>query len=574
MIKLNPKHYLCLLKRRAYTTLSYIHNPGTEPLRPLTIGKLLERTAQKYGDRSAIISPSQNQSFTFEEVLQRADRLAAALYGLGLQKGDRVGIWAQNISEWYITHMGVARGGFVLVNINPAYQLQELQSCINAVGVKALVCMSKTRNHDYYSNLTQISPEIATCSPGKLTCAAMPSLSSIIMTGEDSSNQRGTFCFNDVLNLASENAVREISKIQSYIDPDDLGHLQFTSGTTGTPKSPMESHFQIVNNAYFIGKRNELDQKHHVVCLMAPFFHGIGTVITLVSALNHAASLVIPSSGYDPDRALDAIRDEKCTVIIGTPTMYVDLVNRQKSRTESINPEIAVTGGACCSPHLFKEMKEVLNLKKVKSVYGLTEVTAVAFQSLYDDNEHQSTSTVGYVGDHLEVKVIDAEGRIVPRGTPGELCIRGYSTTLGYWKDEEKTKALVGADKWLRTGDQFVIDDNGYGRVVGRLKEMIIRGGENIFPAEIEDYLNTHPSVLETHVVGIPHERLGEEVCACVRIKPNESFTLDEVKSYCKGNIAHFKIPSKLRIVKAFPKTISGKIQKYKLVESICKEIQ
>ncbi|CAG9771986.1 unnamed protein product [Ceutorhynchus assimilis] len=568
MWRRNLEIFKCLVKFRNY---SYLHNPGSEPLRSLTIGKLLEESAQKYGERTALVSRSQNKRFTYQEALDQADRLAAGFRTLGLNMGDRIGIWAPNIAEWYLTHMACARGGFVLVNINPAYQPMELQACINSVGVKALVCAHKFKDDNYYEHLLKLAPEIQKCQAGRLFSKALPTLETIIVPSDEELS--GTFKYDDVVNLASEVEIQNIRNLQNFINPDGVCHLQFTSGTTGVPKSPQQTHFQIVNNSYSIGKRNELDKRHHTLCMLGPFFHAFGTVIVLCSAVNHGATLVLPAPGYDPDKALDAIRDEKCSVILGTPTMYVDIVNRQKIRQENINPEIAVSGGACCSPHLFREMKEILKLKKVKSVYGLTEVTAVAFQSLYDDDEYQSTSTVGYVGDHLEVKVVDEKGHTVPRGTPGELLIRGYSTTLGYWQNEEKTKELIGPDKWLRTGDQFILEENGYGKVVGRLKEMVIRGGENIFPAEVEDFLNTHPGILETHVIGVPHERLGEEVCACVRLRPGHQLTLDDLKLFCKGNLANFKIPSKLKIVESFPKTTSGKIQKYKLINNINKEI-
>lgn len=554
-------------RNRKYSNLSYIHNVGTEPLRSLTLGKLLEQSAKKYGDRKAIISRAQNQTLTFREVLEQADKFAAGLTKIGVNIGDRVGIWAPNIIEWYITDMACARGGFILVNLNPAYQVSEIQYCINKVGLKSIVCPDKFKKQNYYDILNEASDSISKSEPGRIKCKNMPTLESVIICSDKS--LRGTFNYQEIIGFATEAGIQNISTIQDEIDPDDAGHIQFTSGTTGQPKAAIQTHFNMVNNSYFIGKRMELSKKHHTICVQNPFFHGFGTNITINAALNHGATIVVPAPGYDPKKSLEAIRDEKCTMIHGTPTMYVDLVNVQKNRNENINPEIALTGGATCSPHLFKEMKEMLNLKKVKSVFGLTETTAVSFQSLEDDDEYKSTATVGYVGEHLEVKVVDEKGRIVPRGVPGELYIRGYNITNGYWQDDEGTKALIGADRWLRTGDQFVLEEDGYGRIIGRLKEMLIRGGENIVPREIEDVLNTHPDILETHVIGLPHERLGEEVCAVIRLKENASLTLDNLKLYCKGKIAHFKIPSVLKIVQSFPKTTSGKIQKYKIVEAL-----
>ncbi|XP_060529031.1 medium-chain acyl-CoA ligase ACSF2, mitochondrial-like [Cylas formicarius] len=551
-------------------TISYIHNVGKQPLKPLTLGQLIEECCTTYPNVTAIISKHQNQELSYLQALDRADRLAAGLKSLGLNNGDRVAIWAPNCIEWYITHMACARAGFVLVNINPAIPRMEMEYCIKKVEMRCIICAHKFKYQNYYEILCKIAPELPGSIPGKLKSRHVPSLQSVIVMTDE--HLRGALKFNDVFEFATIKGIRAIKESQNLILMDEPAHIQFTSGTTGQPKAAAVSHFSMVNNSYYIGQRSELDRKHHTICVQTPLFHAIGTVITICAALNHGATLVLPSAGYDPDKNLDAIRDERCTVIHGTPTMYVDLVDRQKKRRENISPDIAVSGGACCSPHLFREMKSVLNLQKVKSVYGLTECTAIVFQSLYDDDEYLSTSTVGYVQDHVEAKVTDVDGNIVPIGTPGELCIRGYSTMLGYWKDEDRTKEVIGPDKWFRTGDQFILEKNGYGKIVGRLKEMIIRGGENIFPKEIEDFLNTHPSILEVYVVGIPHERLGEEVCAFVKVKDGMSVTLDHIRTYCKENIAHFKIPTVLKIVDSFPKTTSGKIQKYRLVQIAVKD--
>ncbi|KAH0815700.1 hypothetical protein GEV33_007091 [Tenebrio molitor] len=488
--------------RHFSTKLSYKHNLGEEPLRHITVGTLLKETAWKFGDRKAVISKHQNKSLTFAEALVEADKLAAGFRTLGLEKNDRVGLWAPNLVEWYITKLACARSGLIMVGLNPAYQPPEMEYCINKVGIKAIVCADKFKNADFYEKLITIAPELDKSDPGKLRSNKVPSLETVITTSEN--KKIGAFNFGEVLDLATENSIRNIQKYQKYITADDPCNLQFTSGTTGKPKAALTSHFTMVNNSFYIGKRNELNLKHHTICLQVPFFHAFGTVISVMAALNHGSTLVLPTDGYNPDKSLDAIVEEKCTVIHGTPTMYVDLVHKQEERKENISPEIAVSGGALCAPHLFKKMLNVLNVKKVKSVYGLTETTAVVFHSLVTENEEKAVSTVGHVGEHLEVKVIDKEGNLVPCGSAGELCIRGYCNMLGYWEDEEKTKEMMGQDKWLKTGDQFVLEEDGYGKVVGRLKEMIIRGGENIFPKEIEEFLNTHPDILETYVNTLP----------------------------------------------------------------------
>ncbi|XP_018564379.1 acyl-CoA synthetase family member 2, mitochondrial isoform X2 [Anoplophora glabripennis] len=481
---------------RRQSKLSYLHNVGSEPLRPLTIGRLLESTVEKHGANYAVISKHQNKKLTYSEVFDEANRLAAGLTALGLKNGDRVGIWAQNIIEWYVAFLACARAGYFTVTINPAYQPRELEYCINKVGIKSIICGHKFRKQDYYEVLTHACPELPCSEPGKLKSSQLPTLQSVVTICDET--LRGTYNYEEVLELATEDSINFIKKNQDQIKIDDPVNIQLTSGTTGHPKAAVVSHFGLVNNGFYVGKRNELGKKHHRICVLVPLFHAFGTVITISASLNYGATLVLPSDGFDPNKSLDAIKEENCTIIHGTPTMYVDLVRVQKERREKISPEIAVAGGAPCSPSLFKDMLNVIGVKKVKSVYGLSETTAVVFQSMLDDNEYRSTATVGHIHDHIEAKVVDADDKIVPIGTPGELCTRGYSNMLGYWEDDNKTKEMMGQDRWLRTGDQFIMGEDGYGRIVGRLKEMIIRGGENIFPKEIEDYLNTHPHILES----------------------------------------------------------------------------
>ncbi|KAL1490232.1 hypothetical protein ABEB36_012961 [Hypothenemus hampei] len=545
---------------RNYASQSYFHNPGKEPLRALTMGQLLEQTAKKYPDRPALISRHQNQVLTFQQVLEQADVLAAAFNLIGLQSQDKVGIWAPNIVEWYITHMACARGGIVLVHLNPAYQSNEIKNLINSVGIKGIVCAHKFKTQNYYQHLLDICPELSKSPPGGLTSPNAPSLKSIVVVSEE--DLQGAFKYKELMAMPKKSDVISIKESQHLIDPDQVCHMQLTSGTTGTPKAPMLSHFHLVNNSYYIGKGNELDKKHHKICVQVPFFHVFGTTITIGAALNHGATLVVSSLSFNSYKSLEALKDEKCTVVHGTPTMYVDLIKAQREKREDLNVNIAVCGGAPCSPQLFKQMMQYLGVQKVKSVYGLSETIAVVFQSRANEDEILATSTVGHLMEHLEAKVVDTQGLMVPTGTPGELLIRGYATTLGYWQNEMKTKELIDPSKWLHTGDQFILMDNGYGQIVGRIKDVIIRGGENIYPKEIEDHLNTHPDILESQVVGIPHERLGEEVCAVLRIQANISLTLQNLDVHCRGKIAHFNIPSRMEIVDSFPKTASGKVQK------------
>lgn len=368
--------------------------------------------------------------------------------------------------------------------------------------------------------------------------------------------------------MASAEEVASIEGKQETIMPDSGCNIQFTSGTTGLPKAALLSHFSFVNNGYLIGKRNEFADKAHRICFQTPLFHAYGLVIGVVAALHYGVTMVLPDAGFNTTKSLEAIVKERCTVVYGTPTMYVDLFAKQKELGVTVEtPEIAVTGGAPCTPEMFRNITKNLKVSRVKNVFGMTELSAVIFQSMYDDTMDQMLNTVGYIQEHVEAKVVDEHGQTVPFGERGELCIRCYSSMLGYWEDPVKTQETIGNDKWLKTGDQFVMQEDGYGRIVGRLKEMIIRGGENLFPKEIEDFISTHPNVAEVHVIGVPDARLGEEICAFIKLKPERMLSHEDLKHYSKGNIAHFKIPRYMEIVDEFPKTQSGKIQKFKLLQ-------
>lgn len=374
--------------------------------------------------------------------------------------------------------------------------------------------------------------------------------------------------------MATAEQIAAIARNQETIIPDSGCNIQFTSGTTGHPKAALLSHFSYVNNGLLIGKRNELAEKPHRICFQTPMFHAFGLVIGAAAALQYGTTMVLPDAGFNTTKSLEAIVKEKCTIVFGTPTMYIDLLAKQKELKVQVNtPEIAVTGGAPCTPELFRKIKNNLGVRSVKNMFGMTELSAVIFQSMQDETMEQMTQTVGHIQEHVEAKVVDEQGQTVPFGERGELWIRCYSTMLEYFDDPAKTEETFGEGGWLKTGDQFVLQEDGYGRIVGRLKEMIIRGGENIFPKEIEDFISTNSNVADVHVVGVPDERMGEEICAFVKLKPGRTLTRDELVAFSKGNIAHFKIPRYVEIiVDDFPKTQSGKIQKFKLVESWMKK--
>ncbi|XP_034471634.1 medium-chain acyl-CoA ligase ACSF2, mitochondrial [Drosophila innubila] len=552
---------------RCVATSSYIHNIGKEPLVYRNVGQQLELAASKFGSTEAIVSCHEAKRYTFRDLLREVDRLAAGFRKLGLETGDAIGIWAPNYMHWYLTMMGAARAGLTSVGINPALQGPELAYCLNKADMKAIVAPETFRTTKYYEILRDICPEVAHSEPGKIKSEKFPHLRSIIINSQES--LKGAFRFDEILDLSNATEQAEIYKLQREICPENPCNIQFTSGTTGNPKAAVLSHYNIVNNGIHVGDRNELEGER--ICVQVPLFHAFGVSITIMASLAKGATLVLPSPGFSPKDSLHAIVNEKCTVIHGTPTMYVDLVEAQRELRIPLGKiKKAITGGAVVAPQLILDVKEVLGVEKMHSVYGLTESTAVIFQSVPGEHENRVLDSVGYLTDHIEAKIIDAKGRLVPFGQPGELCVRGYLTMAGYYKDQAKTEEILSTDNWLHTGDQFVIDADGYGRIVGRLKEMIIRGGENIFPREIEDFLNGHPQVVEAHVIGVPNDRLGEEVCAFVRLQSGvdpKTFTSETVRAYSKGKLAHFKVPQYVEVTDAFPKTTSGKIQKFKLLE-------
>uniref|UniRef100_A0A6M2DGK1 Medium-chain acyl-CoA ligase ACSF2, mitochondrial n=1 Tax=Xenopsylla cheopis TaxID=163159 RepID=A0A6M2DGK1_XENCH len=561
----------CYSIQSSSTGLSYIHNVGSEPLFSKTLGQCVDEAAEKYGDREALVSLHEGLRFTFNDIREQSDQIAAGFHAIGLRPGDRLGIWTPNCSHWYLTMMAAAKAGLILVGLNPAYQLLEMQYCLKKVDIKGIVTQRQHKTQNYYNILVKLAPELPNSEPGELQNADFPNLKTIVIA--DDITTKGAYKFKDIASIGNASSVEEIAKLKETIEADSPFNIQFTSGTTGEPKATCLTHFSLTNNGYLMGKRANLSEKHHKICVLVPFFHAFGLGATICPALLHGVTLVVPSAAYNAADSLKAIAKEKCTITHATPTMYVDMIAKQKElRCDLESVEIAVTGGAACSPNLVKQMLEELKVKEVRAAYGLTECTAVVFQTYPGDSTDKITDTVGYPQEHLEIKIIDGKGRIVPLGQPGELCVRGYSNMLGYWKEADKTKEIYGRDKWLKTGDQFILHKNGYASIIGRFKEMIIRGGENIFPKEIEDFLNTHPDILETHVIGVPSERLGEEVCAFIRVQDGKTVTKDNIKEFCKDKISHFKVPQYVIEVDSFPKTVSGKIQKFVLKEMYMKE--
>ncbi|XP_012252598.2 medium-chain acyl-CoA ligase ACSF2, mitochondrial-like [Athalia rosae] len=533
---------------------SYLFHQGSEPLLEMTIGQLLDQAANRYPDRIGLVSMNQNVRLTFSEILQRADKLAAGLKQLGLEKGDRIGIWGPNTVEWYLTFMAIARAGFKMVGMNPADQSNELEYGIQKVGIRAVVAP------DIFK--TQKFPEMLLSA--KKNC---PTLEHIVIAGDH--HLTGTRRFVDVESLASRVQVEAIGAEQSEISPNDGACIQFTSGTTGRPKAPEVSHRSYVNNARQGMKRAQLDVGHHTVCLNVPFFHAFGILMGQLATLHAGATMVLAGPSFKPKESIDTVVKEKCSMMYGTPTMWVDLVNAQQEMKAPIEKLAnGVTCGSLASPELFKRVRETFGFDSMKSLYGLSE-TVICFQTLPGTPVETAESTVGHISDHIEAQVVDENGVLVPFGTPGELWVRGYHTMIGYWGDEENTKKTISEDGWLKTGDQFILSPDGHGKILGRLKDMVIRGGENIYPKEVQDYLETHPAVMEANVFGVYDERMGEEVCACIRLRNGAELTAADIKSYGKGKISHYKIPRYVFFTQNFPRTTNGKIKTNVLRESL-----
>lgn len=554
-------------------TTSYAHGVSSISLQSLTVGKSLQLRAEENPDREAVVFLQDGIRKTFAEFQSDVDQAAAGLLALGLKKGDRLGMWGPNIYEWILIQFATAKAGIILVSVNPAYQLNELEFALKKVQCNALVCPTKFKTQRYYDMLRQLCPEIETAIPGGLKSSRLPDLSTVIVTD---GKHPGAFQWTDLMEAGTSQYQQQLEDLQKKLSFDDPINIQFTSGTTGTPKGATLSHHNIVNNANFIGLRIGYGWRNNIrVCVPVPMYHCFGSVGGGMVMAVHGVTLVFPSTGYDGRANLEAIQNEKCTFIYGTPTMYVDMLNQPDLAKFDLSSVVSgVIAGSPCPPEVVKKAIEVMGVKELTIAYGSTENSPVTFSGYPTDNMERKTETVGCISNHIEAKVVDpTTGLIVPLGTQGELLIRGYCVMLEYWQDQAKTNECITKDRWYKTGDIASLDNFGYCRIEGRIKDMIIRGGENIYPAEIEQFLHTHPKVQEAQVIGVKDERMGEEVCACIRLKTGQECTPEEIKAYCKGQISYFKIPRYVTFVESYPLTVSGKIQKIKLREQTEKQL-
>jgi fatty-acyl-CoA synthase len=551
--------------------LSFVEGSGEEPLKYETIGRAFDDTARRFASRDALIVPLQQVRWSYAELKHRVDQLAAGLLSLGLKPGDRIGIWAPNCSEWAVTQFASAKAGLILVNINPAYRLSELEFCLVKVGCRALITAERLKNSDYLSMLRALAPELDSCAANSLTSAQLPQLKLVIRLGR--TRTAGCLNFEDVMRQGTSSDLRHLAQIGADLQPDDAINIQFTSGTTGLPKGATLSHYNILNNGYFVGRGIGLTERDRI-CIPVPLYHCFGMVMGNLAAIAHGAAMIYPAESFDPARTLEAVDRERATALYGVPTMFIaELESPEFARHDLSSLRTGIMAGSPCPVEVMKRVISQMNLAEITNCYGMTETSPVSFQTHTHDSFERRVSTVGRVHPHVQVKIVDVQGRCVPRGVQGELHTRGYSVMKGYWQDPDKTRDVLDDAGWMHTGDLGVIDAEGYANITGRLKDMVIRGGENVYPREIEEFLYRHAKVQAVQVCGVPDAKFGEEVCAWIQLKPGASSTAEEIREFCTNQIAHYKVPRYIRFVSEFPMTITGKVQKFAMREHMIKEL-
>ena len=543
--------------------ISHARGPTGTPLIERTIPAAFDAMAARQPDHPALVSRQQGRRYTYRELQRESRRLASALLGLGLERGDRIGIWSHNNAEWVLMQLATAQVGLVLVNINPAYRTAELEYALNKVGCRALVTMQRFKTSDYLGMLRELGP------------AKLPYLEQIVwidVAGEGG-DEAGALRFSELL-ARGDPADGRMDAIAAGLDANDAINIQFTSGTTGFPKGATLTHRNILNNGFFIGEAMKLTPADRL-CVPVPLYHCFGMVLGNLACLTHGSTIVYPNDAFDPLSVLETVQAERCTALHGVPTMFIAELDHPRFREFDLSSlRTGIMAGSPCPIEVMKRVVDQMHMGEVTIAYGMTETSPVSCQSSTDTPLEKRVSTVGQVQPHLEVKIVDPDsGRTVATGARGELCTKGYSVMLGYWGDPEKTREAVDADGWMHTGDLATMDDEGYVNIVGRIKDMVIRGGENIYPREIEEFLYRMPQVQDVQVVGVPDRKYGEELAAWIIVKPGQQLAEEQVRAFCQGQIAHYKVPRYIRFVTAFPMTVTGKIQKFRIRDAMKDEL-
>ncbi len=528
--------------------LAHDAGPKDVPLIHQTIGENLAATVARYPDNEALVVPYQNVRLTYAEFAAEVDKVARGLMALGLERGDRIGIWSPNNAEWVLIQYATARMGAILVNINPAYRTSELEYALNQSGCKFLISAPEFLTSDYRKMVAEVAPKV-------------DSLERIIFLESEA--------WDELLAQSEKVSQDRLEEIAASLDPNDPINIQYTSGTTGFPKGATLSHRNIINNGYFVGEMCRYTSEDRV-CIPVPFYHCFGMVLGNLACTTHGATIVVPGARFLPDQVLQAVNDERCTSLYGVPTMFIAALEHPEVDDFDLSTlRTGIMAGSPCPVEVMTRVISDFNMSEVTIAYGMTETSPVSTQTAPDDDIDRRVSTVGRIHPHVEVKIVDPEsGRTVERGgESGELCTRGYSVMIGYWNDPDRTAEAIDEDGWMHTGDLATMDEEGYVNIVGRIKDMIIRGGENVYPREIEEFLYTHPDVVDAQVIGVPDIKFGEEIMAWVKLREGSELTEDELKVFCKGKIAHYKIPRYVAFVPEFPMTVTGKVQKFKMRE-------
>jgi fatty-acyl-CoA synthase len=550
---------------------SYSRGAIHTPLLEKTLGDFFDEVVARFPDNEALVSCHQSIRLSYSQLQAEVNQLASALLALSIVPGDRVAIWANNSAEWLITQLATAKVGIILVNFNPAYKTIELEYALNKAGCKALITMAAFKTTDYLQVIRTIAPEIHTSTPGQLSAARLPALHAVIHLGEE--HVPGFMRFRDLMSLG--NALDEhVPRVAATLKNTDAINIQFTSGTTGSPKGAALTHRGILNNGFFLGEGMSLTATDRL-CIPVPLFHCFGMVVGNLAALTHASTIIYPSDAFDPVRTLEAVQSERCTALHGVPTMFITELDHPRFHEFDLSTlRTGIMAGTACPIEVMRRVQRDMHMRDVTIAYGMTETSPASYQSTCETPLEKRVSTIGKVHPHLEAKVVHPEsGDTLPIGVVGELCIRGYSLMQGYWNDPEKTVQTIDSDGWIHSGDLATMDAEGYVSITGRIKDMVIRGGENISPREIEEFLYQHPAIQDAQVIGVADEKYGEELCVWVIVRPGLAISEDEIREFCSSQIARYKIPRYIRFVDGFPMTLSGKVQKFRMREIMEEEL-
>src|SRR5690554_2860597 len=552
--------------------LSYVSGTSERPLIGMTIGDLFDQTVASFPNNDALISRHQNLRYTYKELQEEVNRCARGLLKMGVTKGERVGIWSPNNAQWCITQFATAKIGAILVNINPSYRTHELEYALKQSATNTLILEGEFKVSKYAEIICELVPELLTSTPQNLISKKLPELKRVICLDEDLATE-GMYTWSDLMAMHDQVTEAALADVQKTLQFDDPINIQYTSGTTGAPKGATLSHHNILNNGYFVAEGMDLTDQDRVV-IPVPLYHCFGMVMGNLGCITHGATMIYPSDGFDPEITLQTVAEEKATALYGVPTMFIaELEHPNFANYDLSHLRTGIMAGSNCPIEVMKKVIDQMNMKDVTICYGMTETSPVSFQTRMDAPLEKRVSTVGTIHPHLEVKLVDPEsGAVVERGEKGELCTRGYSVMLGYWNNEQATQESI-VNGWMHTGDLAEMDEEGYVAITGRIKDLIIRGGENIYPRELEEFFYTHPAISDVQVIGIPDQKYGEEVMAWVKVHEGKSLDEEELKAFCKGKIAHYKVPRYFKFTQEFPMTVTGKIQKFKMRDLSMEEL-